>query len=64
MNTSVEAVDRLIEQRKEVQTTITAMTKSVSSVAKDSGTIGDKMDQLKNEVNELKKRIVKLEAKK
>ena len=64
MNTSVKAVDRLIEQSNEVQTTITTMTKSVSSVAKDSGTIGNKMDQLKNEVNELKKRIVKLEAKK
>ena len=61
MNTSVEAVDKLVDQSRDFQTTITTMTKTVASVSKDSGTIGNNVDKLKHEITELKKRLVKLE---
>ena len=64
MNTSVEAVDKLVEQMREVLTNNTTMTKAVSSVSKDSGTIGNNVDKLKNEISELKKRLLKVESKK
>ena len=64
MNTSVEAVDRLVEQMREVQTNNTTMTKLVASVVKDSGTVGNNADKLKAEITELKKRLHKLETKK
>ena len=61
MNTSVEAVDRLVDQGKEFQTTISSMSRSVASVVKDCGTVGNTVDKLKNEINELKKRLAKVE---
>ncbi len=64
MNTSVEAVDRLVEQMREVQTNNTAMSRLVASVVKDSGTVGNSADKLKNEITELEKRLHKLETKK
>ena len=61
MNTSVEAVDRLADQGKEFQTTISTMSRSVASVVKDCGTVGNTVDKLKNEINDLKKRLAKVE---
>ena len=48
MNTSMEAVYKLVEQMREVLTNSTTMTKAVSSVSKDSGSIGNNVDKLKN----------------
>ena len=64
MNTSVEAVNKLVEQIREVLTNNTTMTKAVSSVSKDSGTIGNNVDKLKNEISELKKRLIKVVSEK
>ena len=64
MNTSVEAVDRLVEQGKELNINMATMTKSVASVSKDCGTVGNNVDKLKNEISKLKKRLAKLESKK
>ena len=64
MNTSVEAVDRLTDQSREFQTTVSTMPKSVASVVKDCGTVGNTVDKLKSEINQLITRLSKLEAKK
>ena len=64
MNTSVEAVDRLVEQATEWKTTFGDMSRKVQGAANTSTTVGNKCDQLKNEIAELKKRLVKLEQKK
>ena len=64
MNTSVEAVDRLIEQGHEFKSTMTALIKSVTGVSKEITTCMNKLDCFPNEVSEFKKRIRKVENKK
>ncbi len=56
MNTSVEAVNRLVDRGREFQITVSTMSKSVASVVKDCGTVGNTIDKLKSEIYELKKR--------
>ena len=61
MNTSVEAVDSLVEQTAGFKSTINELTKSLAQVRKEAGTVGNKNDKLSSEVNDLKKRLSKLE---
>ena len=63
MNTSVEAVDKLVEQSAEWKTAFGDMSREVRGAATTSSTVGNKCDQLKHEIAELKKRLVKLEQK-
>ena len=64
MNTSVEAVDKLTNQTAGFHSSIVELTKIMSSVRKDSGTVGNKVDTLNSELIDLKKRLMKLEQKK
>ena len=63
MNTSVEAVDRLVEQAAELKTSCADMARKVAAASNTSTTVGNKNNLLKEEVSDLKKRIVKLEQK-
>ena len=63
MNTSVEAVDRLVEQATDWNISFGDMSRKVQGASTTSATVGNKCDQLKNEVAELKKRLLKLESK-
>ena len=64
MKTSVEAVDKLVDQGRKDQTTSNTMTRTVVSVANDSGTIGNNVNKMKHEISEVKKLLVRLESKK
>ena len=64
MNTSIEVVDDFVSQRQGFKTCIVESTKSVTSVRKDGGAVGNKADKLTNEVNEVKERLTKVEQKK
>ena len=64
MNASVEAVDKLTDQTAGFHSSIVELTKSMTSVRKDSGTVGNKVDKLNSELTDLKKRLMKLEQKK
>ena len=64
MNTSVEAVDRLIEQGHEFKSTMAALIKSVTGVSKEITTCMNKLDRFSNEISELKKHMGKVESKK
>ena len=61
MNTTIKAVDDLIIQTEGFKSSIVELTKAVASVRKYGGTVGNKFDKLSNEVNEVKKRITKVE---
>ena len=37
------------------------MSRSVATVVKDCGTVGNTVDKLKNEINDMKKRLAKVE---
>ena len=63
MNTSVEAVDRLVEQSAEWRIAFGDTSRKVQGASTTSATVGNRCDQLKNEVAELKKRLLKLESK-
>ena len=63
MNTSVEAVDRLVEQVAEMKGSYGDMSRKVQGASNTSTTVGNKIDKLKQEVAELNRRIVKLEQK-
>ena len=64
MNTSVEAVDQLTSQMLEFKNQFSDMNRKVTSAGKEAGTVGNKYDKLVSEINELKKRVKKLEDKK
>ncbi len=64
MNTSVEAVDKLVEQTATFQLSFVEMKNKLNTVVKDCGTVGIKVDQVKNEVTAVKARVLKLENKK
>ena len=64
MNTSVEAVDKLVEQTATFQLSFVEMKNKLNTVVKDCGTVGNKVDQVKNEVTAVKARVLKLENKK
>ena len=64
MNTSVEAVDKLIEQSATFKTSMEEMQRKLGTVVKDCGTVGNKVDSGKNELTAIKARILKLENKK
>ena len=61
MNTWVEAVDRLGEQTAGFKATIVDLTKSLAYVRKENGNFGNKNDKMSTEVNDLKRRLMKLE---
>ena len=61
MNTSIEAVDDLFSQTQGFKTSIVELTKSVAPVRKDGGVVGNNVEKLSNEVNEVKKRLTKVE---
>ena len=63
MNTSVEAVDRMGEQTAGFKATIVDLTKSLAYVRKENGNFGNKNDKMSTEVNDLKRRLMKLEQK-
>ena len=63
MNTSVEAVDRLVEQVAEMKSSYGDMSRKVQGAGNTSTTVGNKTDKLKEEVADLRRRIVKLEQK-
>ena len=63
MNTSVEAVDRLVEQSAELKSSYADMARKVAAASNTSTTVGNNCNKLKEEVADLKRRIVKLEQK-
>ena len=63
MNTSVEAVDRLVEQSADLKSSYADMARKVAAASNTSTTVGNNCNKLKEEVADLKKRIVKLEQK-
>ena len=63
INTSVEAVDRLVEQVAEMKSAYGDMSRKVQGAGNTSTTVGNKTDKLKEEVADLRRRIVKLEQK-
>ena len=64
MNTSVEAVDRLVKQSTEWKIVYQDMSRKVQSAMNTSTTVDNKCDELKEELSYLERSIVKLEQKK
>ena len=54
MNTSVEAVDRLVEQSSELKTSYGDMARNIQGASITSTTVRNKCDKLKEEVVDLK----------
>ena len=60
MNTSVEAVEKLVEQTATFQLSFVEMQRKLNTVVKDCGTVGNKVDSVKTEVTAVKARVLKL----
>ena len=63
MNTSFEAVDKLVISNKLNNTDIMELKKGMAVQKKDLITVGNKLDNLITTMTDLKKRIIKLESK-
>ena len=60
MNTAIEAVDDLVIQTKGFKSSIVKLTKARAPVKKEGGIVGNKVDNIYNEINEMMKRLAKV----